>query len=288
MKRKDVVIERFAPSPTGYLHLGHAFSALTAYNKAKKSLGILKLRIEDIDNNRCKKKFERQIFKDLHWLGIKWSEPVLKQSNRRHIYNKTLYDLKNKGLIYKCNCSRKDIKNALSAPHRSDRRTTVYPGTCLNKHLNDDFVSLRLNMRKALQTISSRRLEFIETGYNNKKSVFQRRVDPEELLTNFGDIVIARKDIGTSYNLAVVVDDAMQGITHVTRGEDLFEITPIQILLQNLLDIQTPIYHHHKLILDSFGNRLAKRSYSESLLSLREKGMDQIQIFELISSDKFF
>ena len=122
----------------------------------------------------------------------------------------------------------------------------------------------------------------------HKKSVFQRRVDPEELLTNFGDIVIARKDIGTSYNLAVVVDDAMQGITHVTRGEDLFEITPIQILLQNLLDIQTPIYHHHKLILDSFGNRLAKRSYSESLLSLREKGMDQIQIFEQISSDKFY
>ena len=151
------------------------------------------------------------------------------------------------------------------------------------KNVDGNFVAYRLNIKKTLQNIDSKSLKFFETGHKSDQEGIEQRINPDELITKFGDIVIARKDIGTSYNLAVVVDDAEQNVTHVTRGDDLFDVTPIQVLLQNILSIPTPVYNHHKLILDDLGNRMAKRSYSNSIVSLKERGITPAQIFDLLS-----
>lgn len=266
---------RFAPSPSGPLHLGHAYSALLAFELAAANTGIFHLRIEDIDRSRARPKWEAQIFDDLHWLGITWPEPVLRQSERLPLYRGALTQLSALGLTYPCKCKRQDIEQAMGAPQEGvaqfgpDGR--LYPGTCrarpMAEHSESDVI--RLNMELALAHIDMTDLGFTETGqFPEQRQILYA----EDLLSTVGDIVLARRDMGTSYHLSVVADDAAQGITHVVRGKDLFEATKIHVVLQKLLGLPTPIYHHHKLIRDPAGKRLAKRDDARAIAKYRADG----------------
>lgn len=273
----DIFTTRFAPSPTGLLHRGHAYAALIAFRRAAREGGRFLLRIEDIDQTRCRPEFVDQLLNDLSWLGLKWEEPVLFQSTRFDAYASALDTLQQKGILYPCFCTRADIRReveaAPSAPHGPDG--PVYPGTC--RALAPDEVSKnteaglpyawRLDIAKA-RAVVGKTLSWRD----------ERAGDIEAKPEVFGDVVIARKDTPTSYHLAVVVDDAFQGVSHVVRGVDLFEATHIHRLLQALLNLSTPIYHHHDLLLDETGERLAKRRGSESLKSLREQGVSKEQV----------
>lgn len=216
-------IERFAPSPTGYLHLGHAFSALTAWEQAQKTGGTFLLRIEDNDHTRVRPEYEQAIYDDLHWLGLDWPTPVLRQSENLAAYEKALKTLDNLDLTYACNCTRSDIKEALPLPIYGPDGL-VYPGTCRNKNLPPSKdTALRLNMAKAIEhlggasQVNQMKFTDIDSG------IVDHYLDADKLLTNCGDFVLARRDIGTAYHLAVVVDDSAQEVTHVTRGLDLFD-----------------------------------------------------------------
>ena len=278
------MITRFAPSPTGPLHLGHAYSALYAFDYVMKNSGKFLLRIEDIDRSRSRDHWEQQIYDDLRWLGISWVNPVMRQSERLPAYSDALNTLINKGLIYRCSCSRRDIAEALSAPQEGAIQYgpdgMVYPGACRDKNLaiTDGYTStLRLNMKKALATI--------EDDLIFEERVFDPRVhsiDPETLSGLVGDIVLARKDMGTSYHLSVVVDDAAQHVTDVIRGEDLFEATQIHVLLQKLLGLPTPIYHHHRLVRDEAGKRLAKRDDARAIAKYRQDGCTPDDIWQMV------
>ncbi len=274
------LVTRFAPSPTGLLHLGHAFSALTAWEMARAAGGEFLLRIEDIDRPRCRPEFERAIHDDLHWLGLDWARPVMRQSARLPAYEAALARLAESGLVYPCSCSRADIRAALAAPQEGAAGPDgpVYPGTCRARPMasRQPGDALRLNMRRAMERIGE--IRFAETGTTPGEYI--RNAD--HMVDNIGDIVLARRDIGTSYHLAVVVDDAAQGITHVVRGADLAPATPIHVLLQKLLGLPTPIYHHHRLIRDETGRRLAKRDDARSLASLRAEGMRPADIRALV------
>ena len=267
-------IERFAPSPTGPLHLGHAFSALTAFERAQKDSGRFLLRIEDIDISRCRPKWEDLIFKDLHWLGISWEQPVLRQSGNMNVYADALEILDKSGLIYACTCTRGDIKSATKNPVFGPDGM-IYPGTCRDKNHGYKNVSLRLNMEKAVAHLDVNNLSF-----NDKGKIHP--LNATALINTCGDVVLARRDIGTSYHLAVTVDDAAQGITNITRGMDLFEATQIHRLLQALLGLPTPTYHHHRLILDETGKRLAKRSDSRAISKYRSEGATPQDIRQLV------
>jgi glutamyl-Q tRNA(Asp) synthetase len=262
-------VERFAPSPTGLLHLGHAYSAITAYEAAQEAGGEFLLRIEDIDFNRSKPEFETQIYTDLQWLGIKWVPPVLRQTDRRLAYDAAIQGLWNADRLFSCSCTRKDISIA-SAPQEDGDPLVgpdgiIYPGTCLNKKRPAAIpsIALRLNFNSVEQQ------NFAFTDLNHGEIQFTLN----EVKQAIGSVVLARKDIGISYHLAVVLDDAYQGITHVTRGDDLFEATKVHVLLQHILDLPTPIYRHHRLIRDAGGNRLAKRDDARSIKSYRDAGL---------------
>jgi Glutamyl- and glutaminyl-tRNA synthetases len=265
------LITRFAPSPTGPLHLGHAFSALTAFDLAREAGGSFLLRIEDIDTARCKPAYEAQIHDDLRWLGLTWPEPVMRQSERRPAYDAALARLEALGVTYRCTCTRGDIRAALSAPQEGAPLIgpdgPVYPGTCRHAGHNDPSAAIRLDMARA--TAMTGPVAFTESG---PLHAGPHQYRPEWLTKHVGDIVLARRDIGTSYHLAVTVDDAAQGITLVTRGADLFEATPVHLVLQRLLDLPTPAYHHHRLIRDDHGKRLAKRDDSRALSLYRAEG----------------
>ncbi len=271
------LITRFAPSPTGPLHLGHAFSALTAWEQAP-GTGFL-LRIEDIDRPRCKPEFEQAILDDLHWLGLDWPVPVMRQSERMAQYAEALQQLKAMGLTYRCTCTRGDIRTALSAPQEGapviGPDGPVYPGTCREAGHDADHAAIRLDMRKALHRAGT--LSFTETG-----PLYPGLHNPQAMAETIGDIVLARRDIGTSYHLAVVVDDAAQGVTLVTRGADLFDATPIHVLLQQLLGLPTPHYHHHRLIRDEVGKRLAKRDDARALARYRAEGATPADIRAMV------
>jgi glutamyl-Q tRNA(Asp) synthetase len=258
-------VTRFAPSPTGPLHLGHAYSALLAHDMAVERNGTFLLRIEDIDQARCRSEWEAQIFDDLHWLRITWPEPVLRQSGRLNEYRAALAQLGAMGLTYACTCTRGDIRAALSAPQEGviGPDGPVYPGTCRGQQGNG---AIRLNMAAAMARLGD--VEYLETGENAGRTVISRST----LVDQVGDIVLARRDIGTSYHLSVVVDDSAQGITHVVRGADLAGATPIHVVLQRLLGLRTPIYHHHRLIRDDAGKRLAKRDDARALANYRAEG----------------
>lgn len=264
-------VTRFAPSPTGALHLGHVFAALTAFARARG--GQMLLRIEDIDTARCRPGFEAAIIDDLHWLGITWPEPVLRQSTRMGAYAAALARLTAMGLTYRCGCTRGDIRSALSAPQEGAAVAgpdgPIYPGTC-REHRSapgDGFAAVRLNMGAAMRHVGD--VAFTETGPDHAG---HHRFDAGVMTARIGDIVLARRDIGTSYHLAVVVDDAWQGITEITRGADLFAATPIHVLLQRLLGLPTPAYYHHRLIRDDHGRRLAKRDDARALARYRAEG----------------
>lgn len=267
-----MIVTRFAPSPTGLLHVGHAYAAITAHDAGERFL----LRIEDIDTVRSREEFVEAIFEDLYWLGLNWQQPVLRQSDRTSAYHTALQKLDAAELLYPCFCTRKEIADeiarAVEAPHGPDG--PLYPGTC--RHLSRREVrdriatgasyALRLNVGKAVRLSGA--LSFREQG---------RGPDGEHGLISanpllFGDIVLARKDTPAAYHLAVVVDDAHQGVTLVTRGNDLFAATNVQRLLQALLDLPEPCYAHHRLIVDVHGKKFSKRDQSATLRSLRTAG----------------
>ncbi|TDX32642.1 tRNA glutamyl-Q(34) synthetase GluQRS [Rhodovulum visakhapatnamense] len=271
---------RFAPSPTGPLHLGHAFAALTAFER-----GQMLLRIEDIDTARSRPDWETQIYNDLAWLGLDWPRPVLRQSGRLSAYRAALDRLCAMGLTYPCRCRRADIRAALSAPQAGapviGPDGLVYPGTCRERPLSDAGPedAIRLDMARALDRLGPHLPAFTETGPMHPGP---HRLDARALIETVGDVVLARRDLGTSYHLAVVVDDAFQEIDEVTRGEDLFEATPIHVLLQALLGLPTPAYHHHRLILDDAGKRLAKRDDARAIAAYRAEGATPADIRRMV------
>ncbi|MBI4030119.1 MAG: tRNA glutamyl-Q(34) synthetase GluQRS [Proteobacteria bacterium] len=263
-------VTRFAPSPTGRLHIGHAYSALFAYGRAAKPGGRFILRIEDIDAGRCRPEFEDGIYEDLSWLGVAWEEPVRRQSEHMDDYRAALDKLEDGGLLYPCFCTRKEIQAEItrspSAPHGPEGY--LYPGTCrdLGKSERADKIAsgvpyaLRLDIAKACA----------ETGpltwLDHAKGL--QTAAPETL----GDIVLARKDTPAGYHLCVTLDDHLQGVTLVTRGEDLFHATHMHRLLQELLGLNVPEWCHHKMLLDEEGRRFAKRNNAITLQYLRESG----------------
>lgn len=272
---------RFAPSPTGPLHLGHAYSALLAFDMAGAEKGQFLLRIEDTDTARARDHWEAQIYDDLHWLGLSWDTPVLRQSEHLERYDVSLMHLADRGVIYPCSCRRSDIRAALSAPQEGAPLSPgVYPGTCRERSMDSRQPgdALRLDMAKALDLVSEMRL--IETGL---KHAGTHTVNPAQLTREIGDPVLGRKEIETpSYVLAAVIDDAAQDITHVVRGEDLYQTTFLQVLLQHLLDLPTPIYHHHRLIRDNAGKRLAKRDDSKAIAKYRSEGATAHDIRQMV------
>jgi glutamyl-Q tRNA(Asp) synthetase len=261
---------RFAPSPTGLLHLGHAYAAWFAEEKA--AGGRFLVRLEDIDRTRCREEFVAPIFEDLAWLGLAWEQPVRRQSEHFADYQAALDRLAAAGLLYPCFCSRADIAAAGAAPQGPDG--PLYPGTC--RRLAPDAVdqrlaagtafALRLDMARATAGMAPLRFTDREAGTID--------VVPEQ----FGDVVLARKDVPTSYHLAVTVDDAAQGVSLVTRGQDLLPATHLHRLLQALLDLPVPDYHHHRLIMDASGRRLAKRDRDITLAALRAAGITPAEL----------
>ena len=270
---------RFAPSPTGPLHLGHAFSALFAFDLAKKNIGEFHLRIDDIDTSRSRTVWEDEIYNDLKWLGITWSVPVVRQSERIDKYKVKLEELLRLGLLYECSCSRKDITDAVSAPQgqvaNKGSNRPVYPGTCRHKSkqtlVNPNF-SLRLDMERVWDYIKVPYLSFFEAEKILPGTPVQQFITRDIAISSIGDVVLARMDIGTSYHLSVVIDDADTGINNVVRGEDLYEATQLHTILNALFSFPNPTFHHHRLIMDSKGKRLAKRNNSEALSKLRKEG----------------
>ncbi|WP_295533686.1 tRNA glutamyl-Q(34) synthetase GluQRS [uncultured Thioclava sp.] len=276
------MITRFAPSPTGPLHLGHAYSALLAHNMARKAGGQFLLRIEDIDQSRARPHWERQIYDDLHWLGITWDGPVMRQSDRFSCYRETLDTLWKTGFLYRCTCTRRDIEEAANAPQEGagfGPDGLIYPGTCRQsgaprpgQPLPNDV--LRLNMLRAATECSFTELCKDRTGVH--------QITPEQMRKDVGDVVLARREMGTSYHLAVVLDDAAQGVTHIVRGEDLFDATKIHVTLQKLLQLPTPSYCHHALIRDENGKRLAKRDDARAIAKYREDGASPADIRRMV------
>ena len=267
----NAIITRFAPSPTGRLHLGHAWSALLAHDIAHSRNGQFLLRIEDIDASRCRAEFAEAIYEDLGWLGLQWHGDVMVQSQRTAIYSDALAQLDAMGLLYRCICTRREIAESAGAPQGD--ALTIYPGTCRNRALPEG--AWRIDMAKAVVMAGQLDWHDGEAG----------RIVADPLAQ--GDIVIARKDAGTSYYLAATIDDAAQGITHVVRGDDLFDATHIQRLLQALLGLPTPVYHHHRLIIGDDGTRLAKRKHSTTLADLRKGGTDPVALVEMMRNLRF-
>jgi glutamyl-Q tRNA(Asp) synthetase len=246
---------------------------------ARAAGGTLLLRIEDIDTTRCRPEYEAAIYDDLAWLGLSWREPVLRQSEHRDRYAAALDRMIALGLTYPCRCTRAEIRAALAAPQEGAPGVTIYPGTCRGRPIAetgpDD--AIRLDLARALAAAGP--LTFTETGPLRPGT---HAVDAAALLAATGDVLLARRDIGVAYHLAVVVDDAFQGVTHVVRGADLWEATPLHRLLQALLGLPAPVWHHHRLIRDATGRRLAKRDDARSLAALRTAGATAADVLTMV------
>ncbi len=276
------VCTRFAPSPTGRLHLGHALAARVAHNLARQHGGRFLLRHEDIDVTRVREEYYAGIEADLRWLGLAWDGPALRQQSRAAAYEAALADLRARGLIYPCFCSRREIQDEVAAMGAAPQgpEGPLYPGSC--RHLD----AAERQRRLAAATNPAWRLDAQLAARLTGPLSFTdlrhgRMVVQPDLL---GDVVLARKDIGTAYHLAVVVDDAFQEITHVTRGDDLLPATHVQRLLQALLGLPEPLYLHHELVLDDHGRRLAKRHDSLAIATLREAGLSPAAVLALLPS----
>jgi glutamyl-Q tRNA(Asp) synthetase len=267
-------VTRFAPSPTGPLHLGHAYSALLAHDFARERGGTFALRIEDIDPGRIRTEFVDGIFEDLLWLGLEWDGELIYQSERLELYAEALERLKARGLIYPCFCTRADIAASAAAPQGPGG--PVYPGTCRSLRAPDLARphAWRLDVGKALAAAGPLYWMDEET---------EVQAEPEA----FGDVVLARKDAPASYHLAVTLDDAAQGVTDVVRGRDLFASTDVHRLLQALLGLPTPAYRHHALLTDAEGVRLAKRRNAPTLAGLRDAGADPAVLVEALRRGEF-
>lgn len=265
------MLTRFAPSPTGELHLGHAYSAVLAHEAARSAKGGFLIRIDDIDGNRSREDYVAASLADLAWLGIAWDGDPVRQSQRLDIYRAALDDLRARALVYPCFCTRADIAASLAAPHGPSG--VIYPGTCRallpaerDRRLVDEPHAWRLDMARAVMFAGD--LDWEEAGQG------MRRADPAA----HGDVVLARKDAPASYHLASTLDDAEMGVTHVIRGADLIASTDVHRLLQVLLDLPTPLYRHHALVCGPDGKRLAKRDAAASLASLRAAGIDGLSL----------
>jgi glutamyl-Q tRNA(Asp) synthetase len=278
------IVTRFAPSPTGYLHLVRTFSALLAGHHARDASGRFLLRLEDIDPTRCRPEFAAAILEDLAWLGLDWDGEVRVQSQHFAEYRATLDGLAARGLLYPCFCSRADIRQSAAAPHTPDG-TPRYPGTCrgLSQDQRDTHISagepyaLRLHMDRALAALGdAATLTFEAAGEG------AIRCHPQQ----FGDVVLARKDAPASYHLCVTHDDALQGVTLVTRGEDLRQATHLHSLLQVLMGWPAPRYAFHPLLTDASGRRLAKRDHAATLRELRAQGRSPADVRALASSPR--
>ena len=283
---------RFAPSPNGYLHLGHAYSAALNAAMARRNGGLFLLRIEDIDATRCRPEYEAAILEDLRWLGLAWEEPVRRQSRHFAAYAEALERLSARGLIYPSFDSRAEIAALVAAREaeapwpRDPDGAPLYPGTAKSlspaaqarRMAGGEPYALRLDMAAALDAAGGLAMAWTETGAGPRGETGHIVADPRE----WGDVVLARKDIPTSYHLAVVIDDALQGITHVVRGRDLFAATSVHRLLQILLELPEPIYHHHRLILDVEGRKLSKSTRATGLRELRADGAAPADILSMI------
>jgi glutamyl-Q tRNA(Asp) synthetase len=270
---------RFAPSPNGYLHLGHALSALIDFEMARDIGGRFLLRMEDIDATRCRPEFEQAIYEDLDWLGVTWEEPVRRQSENLDAYRDALARLEAQGLVYPSFESRADIARQIAQhhgapwPHDPDG-SPLYPGTAKQLAPEErarriaaaEAYALRLDMNAAIKRTGA--LTWVEIGADPKHDHETLMAEPEK----WGDVVLARKDTPTSYHLSVVVDDALQGVTHVVRGQDLYQATSVHRVLQTLLGRPAPLYHHHRLILDAEGHKLSKSTNATALRELRRQG----------------
>lgn len=254
-------VTRFAPSPTGRLHLGHAASAIRAHDFARRTGGRFLLRIEDIDGTRSREEHVAGIVEDLAWLGLDWDGPVVRQSQRLALYDAALDRLRKGGLVYPCVCTRADIAASLSAPHGP--AGTIYPGTCRARAVD-------LSLPHCWRLDVARAVALAGPIAWHDAAVGMVEADP----LAHGDVVLARKDAPASYHLAVTVDDAALSVTDVIRGDDLFASTHVHRLLQALLDLPTPRYHHHPLLTGADGKRLAKRDGAPSLADLRAGGAD--------------
>ncbi|WP_150288259.1 tRNA glutamyl-Q(34) synthetase GluQRS [Rhabdaerophilum calidifontis] len=268
---------RFAPSPNGHLHLGHAYSALLNAEMARRSGGRFLLRIEDIDTTRCTEALVADCLEDLAWLGLAWEEPVLRQSAHFDRYRAAAARLEAEGLLYPCFCSRAEIAAAAGAdPPRDPEGAPRYPGTCRQRP-PDEIAALRAGGAAfALRLDSARAARRAGAPAWREQGGVPGATMPD--IAAWGDVVLVRKEIPTSYHLAVVLDDAMQGVTHVVRGMDLFAQTAIHRLLQTLLGLPEPIYHHHPLIRDADGRKLAKSAASTPLRRLRGEGISPAAI----------
>ncbi|WP_424179850.1 tRNA glutamyl-Q(34) synthetase GluQRS [Yoonia sp. TsM2_T14_4] len=281
------MITRFAPSPTGPLHLGHAYSAILAHDMARALGGTFLLRIEDIDQTRARPAWEVQIYDDLAWLGLTWDGPVLRQSDRMGVYDNVIDGLWQRGHLYVCTCTRRDIQAALSAPQEGCNvgpDGLIYPGTCkAQRRLRREYWQQSESgmpardavLRFDLDTLSNDIITFQNNGLHVE-------VTRQDLQRDVGDFVIGRKDSGTSYHLSVVIDDAAQGVTDVVRGADLAEATQIHAALQALLGLPTPRYHHHDLIRDAAGKRLAKRDDAKAIATFRAEGASPADIRRMV------
>jgi len=257
-------MSRFAPSPTGRLHLGHAYSAVLGHDQARRTGGKFLLRIEDLDQTRSRPQFVEGIFEDLRWLGLGWEGPVFVQSQRATAYETALWQLQEAGLVYPCFCTRSDIVAALEAPHGS---TSHYPGTC--RGLADD-KERRATVPHSWRLNAARAVEI--AGLPAWTEIDGRSFT--STLEDLDDVILARKDAPAAYHLACVVDDAESGVTLVPRAADLRSSTPIQRLLQELLGLSEPTYLHHALVAHTNGRRLAKRDLAPTLAALRASGVD--------------
>jgi len=267
-----MIVTRFAPSPTGGLHLGHAHAALTAWTAARSAAGRFLLRIEDIDRTRCRPAFTGQILADLAWLGLEWELPVRIQSEHFDEYQAALDLLAARDLLYPCFCTRKDIAAAVTAPHGPDG--ALYPGTCRALSAAARAGRIAAGQPYALRLDVAAACRLAGPLVWRDRRAGRVEAHPER----FGDVVLARKDCPASYHLAVTLDDARQGVTLVTRGEDLFAATDLHRLLQALFDLPVPDYAHHPLLLGPDGRRLAKRDQAQTLRSLREAGVSPDQV----------
>lgn len=274
-------VTRLAPSPSGYLHLGHAYAALVAWEAARAVGGRFLLRIEDIDKGRCRPEFEQGIYEDLTWLGFDWDHPVLRQSEQMERYGRALDHLDRMGVLYPCFCTRRQIRaeiaHASQAPHGAAGEA-LYPGICRSLDVSErrsrigggEPFALRLDVGRAVELTGPLTWHDLRAGTVAAKPELH------------GDVVLARKDVPTSYHLAVTVDDAAQEVNLVTRGEDLLSATHIHRLLQALLGLPSPRYYHHNLIADSNGLRLAKRNRAVTLRTLRHMGRTPDDIWRLV------
>jgi glutamyl-Q tRNA(Asp) synthetase len=281
MTTSSPTVTRFAPSPTGYLHLGHVRSALEGWRAARRDGGRFLLRLEDIDRTRCRDEYAAAVVQDLAWLGLNWDGAVRKQSEHFDDYRAALDQLDAMGVLYPCFCTRREIQAEIAraggAPH--GEAGPPYPGTCrgleagevTEKQRSGLDYALRLDLARGLALTGQ--LDWVEEGR-------RQQTDPALL----GDVVLARKEVPASYHLAVTVDDAIQGVTLVTRGEDLATATHIHRVLQALLGLPTPRYRHHRLLTDAAGRRLSKRDGARTIRSMREKGMSPAEIMRLAAA----